>query len=150
MMRLFEGLRRESIERAPPSIRNAVLRVVASVEADERPSAEDLAAALLWTLERRAHDRKRPRKKRTRSKKNDRWASEEDFKVTPARPASSTSSDAASMSRTAFGQRLDAQEQVRAQENSSVRRVARRMGVKPSRVKTDAMGRRVQILGDDQ
>lgn len=148
MMRLFRGLRREAIDRAPPKVREAILQVVSSIEADERPDAEDLAVALMWTLDRRAYDLKRQRKKKgTRKKKpRRRWAPEPAAEPPPPPPSPAPPSPG----QTAFGQRLDAQEEVRAHENSTVRRMTRRMGVKPSRVTTDAMGRRIQIQGDNQ
>ncbi len=151
MVRLFRGLRREAIDRAPLRVREAVLRVVASIEADERPDAEDLAIALMWTLDRRAHDLKRKRKKTgspkgSQKKRRTRWAPESEVDVAPA----SSPSAPASLGQTAFGQRLEVQEEVRAADNSTVRRMTRRMGVTPSRVVTDKTGRRVQILGDEQ
>ena len=151
MMRLFRGLRREALDRAPPKVRDAVLRVVSSIEADGRPDTDDLAIALIWTLDRRAYDLKRKRKKKRSSKsapkkRRQRWAPEPE--ADPEPEPSPTASP--SPGQTAFGQRLDAQEEVRAADNSTVRRMTRRMGVAPSRVTTDAMGRRVQILGDKQ
>lgn len=149
VLRLFHGLRREAVDLAPPMIRESILRVVSSVERNERPDMDDLAAALVWTLHRRARSRDVKKKKkasvvRSAPRSSERWAQDSEDAPIPAPPRPGPSKK----EETVFARRLDAQEDLRASENSSIRKVVRRLGVRPSRVATDASGRRVRITGD--
>jgi len=158
MRHLFRSLRAEVLSKAPSEVRDAVVRIVKSIDDDCSPVSSDLAIALMWTLDRRSDEIRRKRKKKRSPEKKasdpvkSRWVDmktqDRDTSLPKPKRAPKIQKKTKDKKFTAFGLRLEEQEDDRSGISARVREMRRRLGGASSRTATDAFGRRIKISGD--